>query len=595
VRRLVTCLAPAPLLFLAAFLLSAPVRTLVGARDAALPVVDPGPGPVPVIVVVFDELPLGALLDPAGGIDAARFPGFARLAAASTWYPRAASVALHTHMAIAAIATGLLPERAPLGVATRHPRSLFTLLAGSHDLHVVETLTRLCPRDACRPPGPGAGPAGLARDLAVVYLHILLSGNASRWGVPAIDDRWAGFGDGAPWLPRSEAALGAALYQQAAAQLRQDQVASFEAFLATLGQGHPPGFWFLHSLLPHRPYRWLPDGRRYEGEIAGLADDLVWSAQPGLAEVGAQRLVLQLMHVDGLVGRLLDRLQAIGLFEPALLVVIADHGAVFQPGRHFRAFPPQGVGEGDEHEVLPVPLFVKYPHQVTGAVDDRHARTVDVVPTVVEALGIRPPGAWRFDGRSLLGPPLRDRPYRVVEDGEHAARTIADPVDARRMARRLHDLLGPGGGPHDGFRLGPHGGLVGQPVAALPRGPGLRSVRPDHPAAYRDVHLDGIVPALFEATLSGVHPGGWVAVALDGTIAGVGPTYRRDAETRVVAMLDPSLMVGGANHVSVHPIEGPDGDADETVDGTAGAGAGSSRPRGSSPRAGPGARLDARR
>ena len=40
--------------------------------------------------------------------------------------------------------------------------------------------------------------------------------------------------------------------------------------------------------------------------------------------------------MDTLVGRLLDRLQATGLYDPAVLVVTADHGASFLPGEPYR-------------------------------------------------------------------------------------------------------------------------------------------------------------------------------------------------------------------------------------------------------------------
>ena len=58
---------------------------LVGTDGAASDAVVAAPS-TSVIQVVFDEFPLYALLDDDGAINAERFPGFAALAGASTWY-----------------------------------------------------------------------------------------------------------------------------------------------------------------------------------------------------------------------------------------------------------------------------------------------------------------------------------------------------------------------------------------------------------------------------------------------------------------------------------------------------------------------------
>ena len=52
--------------------------------------------PKRVVFVVFDELPTESLLDGSGRVDAALFPNFARLAATSTWYRNASTVAPYT-------------------------------------------------------------------------------------------------------------------------------------------------------------------------------------------------------------------------------------------------------------------------------------------------------------------------------------------------------------------------------------------------------------------------------------------------------------------------------------------------------------------
>ncbi len=48
-----------------------------------------------------------------------------------------------------------------------------------------------------------------------------------------------------------------------------------------------------------------------------------------------------------------------------------------------------------------MPLFVKYPGQDGGEIDDRPAHTVDILPTIADVVGVEPP--WEVDGISLLG------------------------------------------------------------------------------------------------------------------------------------------------------------------------------------------------
>ncbi|NBU37223.1 MAG: hypothetical protein EBS32_03145, partial [Actinobacteria bacterium] len=56
-----------------------------------------------VFLVVLDEFPLYALLGPDGSINAERYPGFAELAAGSTWYRNNLAVSNFTHQAVPAI------------------------------------------------------------------------------------------------------------------------------------------------------------------------------------------------------------------------------------------------------------------------------------------------------------------------------------------------------------------------------------------------------------------------------------------------------------------------------------------------------------
>ena len=108
------------------------------------------------MLLILDELPTRSVLDADDRIDATRFPNLAEFAEDATWYRHHTAIATLTEGAVPSMLTGTLPvpERA---IWTNHPDNLFTLLAPTHELEVLEQSTELCPYDSCAPTGaPGA-------------------------------------------------------------------------------------------------------------------------------------------------------------------------------------------------------------------------------------------------------------------------------------------------------------------------------------------------------------------------------------------------------------------------------------------------------
>jgi arylsulfatase A-like enzyme len=101
------------------------------------------------------------------------------------------------------------------------------------------------------------------------------------------------------------------------------------------------------------------------------------------------------------LGPLLDRLDTLGLADDTLVVFTSDHGEAF--GEH-GAFLHDDLYAG----TLRVPLVLRFPGRVPPGrrVPDR-ARLLDVMPTVLELLGVPAPAG--LQGRSLA-PLLRDGP-----------------------------------------------------------------------------------------------------------------------------------------------------------------------------------------
>ncbi len=405
-RTALTVLGPAPLLFLALFLFNSDVTRLsLSAANAQAA----GEAPrAPVVLVAFDELPLNSLLDAKGRIDARRFPNFARLANGSTWFDHATTVAEGTTHAVPAILTGRLPRGGEFPVYTDHRQNLFTLLGGATQLHVVDAETHLCPPSLCPDTEDSVASRAktLAEDTGVVYLHELLPDDLTH-GIPSIANGWDDF------------------LQDASGH--HDPGRIDPAFMRSLQPQPRPSLWYVHLMLPHSPWTYLPSGQRYDIRPApGWGSDEVWNPDQAAVDQYWQRHLLQLGYADAVLGRILARLRATGLYDRTLLVVTADHGVSFRAGQKRRPLSPANL-----QDIAYVPLFVKTPGQQRGRVVTGLARTTDIVPTIAGA--VRVPIPWHVDGLSLLGRRPVDRTVVLIKD---AGRRYVVP--APRL-QRLHE------------------------------------------------------------------------------------------------------------------------------------------------------------
>jgi hypothetical protein len=407
----------------------------------------------------------------------------------------------------------------------------------------------------------------LARDTTIVGLHQLLpAALADRW-LPSVSGSWTNFGeesDGPP-LPDDESDLEFAEWKKQW-QTGTHESVDYADFLETV-TGDEVAMWYQHEMLPHMSYRFLPDGRTYQGSRPrSLSEDFWWSEDPMATVNAQQRLLLQLQYADAHVSALLDRLREQDMLEESLIVVVADHGIDLAPGRQRRGAPadedenggsaPSEASYETYDAMLPVPLFVKVPGQRTGVVDDRSAQTLDVLPTIADALALELPEDWEFDGTSLLSPPPDSRrPARWLNSKWEDGLLDREP-DAARMARSMSQLFGRSGTSHDVYAVGPYADLVGQPVGPTGSDVDDAMIENGDLGAWSDVDLGGSsVPALFTGDASGIEPGSWIAFGLNGDVAGIGPVFR-DVEGNPVVeiMIDPAMLEEGENQIGLYLV-----------------------------------------
>ena len=150
---------------------------------------------VPVVMIVLDEFPLTTLLDEQMQIDRTRSPNFAGLADQAYWFRNATTVSDSTLVSIPTILSGVAPilDEKRLPTLADYPENLFTLLAGTHQLEIVENGTRLSPFPEDQAVASTSERIrGLLMDLTVVYGHVVLPDDLAA-GLPAIDQSWNSF------------------------------------------------------------------------------------------------------------------------------------------------------------------------------------------------------------------------------------------------------------------------------------------------------------------------------------------------------------------------------------------------------------------
>ena len=402
-------LTPAILVIPIFFLSNPQIRKILFWKEPVLPHVNTQTT-TPIVFVVFDEFPLTSLLNAEGFIDEKMYPNFARLAQSSDWYRNATTVSSQTPTAIPAIVTGSMPIRGNLPTAQDYPRNLFTLFNESHELNAMGGTATLSPKQHVQSQSTINRWRSLLSDIWIVYLQIILP---HEWtlNLPAATGAWGNF---------------------TGASSSSDELATpkkqFESFLNSIHSTQRPTLYFLHSDLPHSPWRYLPDGRRYS--TWGLDGMFVkhenWPAQKSAATCAYQRHILQVALVDALLGKLISKLTTSGLYEKSLIVITADHGASFRPGDARRA-----ITRTNYVDIIQIPLFIKKPFQKGGRLLDWNVESIDILPTVAEILHVQIP--WKVEGFAVSSSEPKSRLRKAVWNMHRKVQLEFDASSSKEM------------------------------------------------------------------------------------------------------------------------------------------------------------------
>lgn len=169
--------------------------------------------------------------------------------------------------------------------------------------------------------------------------------------------------------------------------------------------GGRPRFLFVNYFDPHGPYLAPePFGHAFLPAGAPLAEGV-----PEGEELRA-RYDAEILFMDHHLGRLLDDLRRRGLYDPALIVVTADHGELL--GEHGRI----GHGQSLTEPELRIPLLVKRPRgEAAPGRSDVPIQLIDVLPLILDRLGLETPPGVQGGVPPSVGHPIVAEVYPLPE------------------------------------------------------------------------------------------------------------------------------------------------------------------------------------
>ncbi len=217
--------------------------------------------------------------------------------------------------------------------------------------------------------------------------------------------------------------------------------------------GKDPLFLFVNYFDPHALYR-APEKYGQRFDVPALAEKLealpVWKDLVGgdneawrkvvNGEVPATAAAMaylraayraEVSYMDAQIGRLLDALRRRGLYDDALIVMVADHGELLGEEGYF------SHGCRLDPELVEIPLIVKWPHQRDGRRVGDLVSQVDIFRTVLDAAGLPAPPVDGIGLAPVADGHAPDRSLILME--EHESR-IHPLIEHMVVARQLFGL-----------------------------------------------------------------------------------------------------------------------------------------------------------
>ena len=141
------------------------------------------------------------------------------------------------------------------------------------------------------------------------------------------------------------------------------------------------------------------------------------------------RIFAMITNIDENVGRLVDKLQELGLTDNTIIVFMVNNG----PNTRRYVAGMRGMKSEVYEGGIRSPFWVRWPARLAPTSSDRIAAHIDVMPTLLEAAGVPLPPGLQVDGRSLL-------PLLEGEELEWPDRMIVVQSHRGNLPQRYHNF-----------------------------------------------------------------------------------------------------------------------------------------------------------
>jgi phosphoglycerol transferase MdoB-like AlkP superfamily enzyme len=150
----------------------------------------------------------------------------------------------------------------------------------------------------------------------------------------------------------------------------------------------------------------------------------------------------ELLYMDWTISSIVAELKDAGLLDKTLIVITADHGEMLGENGG-----PVGHGWALTPELANVPLIIMNPERPGYRINDTIGSQVDIMPTILDLLGIPIPPRQLYEGASLYSPGLDNhraiylntfRQYGIIEganfiSGDRETEKGGAASDSRKM------------------------------------------------------------------------------------------------------------------------------------------------------------------
>ncbi len=153
-----------------------------------------------------------------------------------------------------------------------------------------------------------------------------------------------------------------------------------------------PFFLYYPMILTHDPFQPTPDSRNWDPKVKSERENR-----------DVRHFADMTTYMDKMIGRLVAKLDELGLRENTLVMFIGDNGTHPTVTSRFKGTDYKG-GKGDGTvRSTHVPFIANWPAKIpAGRVNADLIASVDFLPTICDAAGATVPAALQIDGQSFL-------------------------------------------------------------------------------------------------------------------------------------------------------------------------------------------------